>query len=367
MSIRIGVIGGGTFGRNPLLAFRQLEHGGRAVLAGLADTNPELLRQRKEEFGIPVYEDHRRMLDEIETDAVSIATPDHLHREIALEALRRGKHVLVEKPLDLTEAGCRELIDLAEKNGRLLQVDFHKRFDPDHRAMAEAVRRGGLGDILYGHAHMEDRVEVPTRWFPGWAANSSPAWFLGIHFFDLVNWMLGDRPARVFATGQRGRLPGMEAETWNAIQTHVTYARGAAVTFQCSWVLPDEFEAIVNQGVRLVGSQGCWEVDSQDRGTASCLAGEGMRTHNNHFLRERADKSGQITREGYGIDSIADFVENLEFLAAGHSLEDLRGKYPSGQDAMEATRVAAAAHASLESGEPVDLSPPSGHAGESRP
>ena len=365
MSIRIAVIGGGTFGHNHLLAYRQLERAGRVVLAGLADTNRDLLRQRKEDFGIPVFEDFRRLLDEVETDAISIATPDHLHREIAREALGRGKHTLVEKPLDLTEAGCRELIELAERNRLLLQVDFHKRFDPDHRAMAGAVRRGALGDILYGHALMEDRIEVPTRWFPGWAARSSPTWFLGIHFFDLVNWMLDDRPARVFATGQRGRLPGMKEDTWNAIQTHVTYRRGAAVTFQCSWVLPGEYEAIVNQGVRLVGSHGCWEVDSKDRGSTSCLAGEGHRAHNHHFLREKTCKFGQTLIEGYGIESLADFVGNLEHLARGHLPAELEGTYPSGRDAMEATRVGAASHESLESGLPVDLLPPSEQDGNS--
>jgi predicted dehydrogenase len=355
MTIRLGVIGAGTFGQNHLITFSQLARQGRAELIAVADINPSLLKTRSNEFGIRSYLDYREMLEQENLDAVSIATPDHLHREIALDVARAGKHLLVEKPLDVTEEGCLEIIEAAERNGVLLQVDFHKRFDPDHMEMARRIRAGALGDILYGYAHMEDRIEVPAEWFPQWAASSSPAWFLGIHFFDLVRWLLGSEPVRVTATGQKKRLLALGIDTFDAIQAKIDFANGASISFDTSWILPAGFEAIVNQGLRLVGTLGSFEVDSQDRGTASCLEGEGMRTYNNHFIRRTTGKDGRILYGGYGIESIADFVENVAFLQQGGKLSSLKGAYPDGYEALQATRMALASHRSIETSRPVQL------------
>jgi len=353
---KIAVIGAGTFGLNHLITFRQLTREGRASLVAVADLNEELLQKRVSEFDLRGYRDFREMLEHEELDAVSIATPDHLHREIAVAALEAGKHVLVEKPLDITEEGCKEIIAAADRTEVLLQVDFHKRYDPDHREIARRIRAGDLGEILYGYAHMEDRIEVPSRWFPQWAGRSSPAWFLGIHFFDLVRWMIADEPVRVTASGQKKKLVASGIDTFDAIQTRVDFQRGASVTFDTSWILPDRFEAVVNQGLRLVGTEGLFEADSQDRGTISCLATEGMRTYNNNFIRVTTDRRGQPVYAGYGIESIADFIENVAFLQSGGSLEQLRGSYPDGHDALQATRIALAAHRSVAEGSrPVDL------------
>ncbi len=355
MTVRIGVVGGGTFGFNHLAAFNQRAAEGRAELVALADLNEKLLAEREAYFGVKGYTDYRDMLDEEELDAVSIATPDHLHREVALAALVAGKHVLVEKPLDVTEEGCREIEAAAHKHGRLLQVDFHKRYDADHRHLAERIHSGDLGEILYGYVHMEDRIEVPSRWFPGWAAESSPAWFLGIHFYDLVRWMIRDEAIRVSATGWKQKLTSMGIETYDAIQSKVEFSRGASITFDTAWILPDGFEAVVNQGVRLVGTEGCYSVDSQDRGTESCLTGEGMRTYNNHFIMKTKSKSGGDRYTGYGIESILDFADNLEFLAKGGSLDELEGRYPCGEDGLAATRIAVAVHRSAAENRAIDL------------
>jgi predicted dehydrogenase len=356
MSIRLGVIGAGKFGYNHLLALSQAARSGAAELVAVADLNADLLEQRRIEFDLKGYTDFREMIEREKLTAVTIATPDHLHREIALHAARSGLHMLVEKPLDLTEEGCEEIIQAAAENGVLLQVDFHKRFDPEHREMARRIRQGELGEILYGYAHMEDRIEVPSRWFPGWAARSSPAWFLAIHFFDLVRWAIEAEPVRVFATGQKAKLAAMGLDTFDAIQAKVDFANGASVTFDTSWILPDSFESIVNQGLRLVGTEGIFEIDSQDRGASSCIAGEGMRTYNNHFIRTVVAKDGRPHYAGYGIESIADFVENLVFLDQGGTLASLAGSYPGGYDGLQATRMALAAHRSIAEGRPVDLS-----------
>ncbi len=354
---RICVIGGGTFGLMHLRTFHQLETEGRCKLAALADVDEETLRDREREFGVRTYTDYRDMLAEEEPDGVTVVTPDHLHRQMALEALGRGIPVLVEKPLDTTVEGCEEIIEAAESKGLLLEVDFHKRYDPYHVELHSLAREGKFGEIEYGYAWMEDRIEVPRDWFPHWAGDSSPAWFLGIHMVDLFRWVADTRGEAVYATGVRKKLPSVGVDTWDSISMSVRMENDISFQCQVSWILPDAFEAIVNQGIRIVGSEGIMEADTQDRGSRSCFAEtDRMETYNLSFFRESTDKSGRKVYGGYGVRAIADFADNLSFLLEGGELEELAGSYPDGTDGLEATRIVAAAHESLRTGEVIDIS-----------
>lgn len=353
---RICVIGAGMFGVMHLRTFRQLSNEGRCEFAAVADIDERLLAERAEDFGMRTYTDFTEMLEKEDPDGVTIATPDHLHRKIALAAIERGVHVFVEKPLDVTAAGCREIIKAAADKGLLLEVDFHKRYDPYHVELHRLALQGKFGEIEYGYAWMEDRIEVPRDWWPAWAGESSPAWFLAIHMIDLFLWTAGTRGRKVYASGIRKKLPSIGVDAWDSMQIHCEMERD--ITFQCqvSWILPDAFEAIVNQGIRIVGTDGIMEIDSQNRGAESCFADDDrMATHNLGFFREWRDKAGRTVFGGYGIDAIADFADNLSFLLDGGSLDALEGKYPGGADGLEATKIVQAAHQSLETGDVVDL------------
>ncbi len=351
---RIGVIGLGTFGINHLRTFRQLGYAGEAELVAGCDINQQLLGERTAEFGFRPYTDFREMLEKEQLDAVTVVTPDALHRDIVLASCEAGQYVLCEKPLDVTPDGCQQMIDAAARANVLLQVDFHKRFDEYHLEVRAKIAAGELGRIQYGYCHMEDRVDVPRDWFPAWAQASSPAWFLGVHFYDLVRFLIGADGRRAWAIGHKGKLTGMGIDAFDSIQTVVEFTNGASVTFDTSWILPDSFEAIVNQGLRLVGEKGMIECDSQDRGTVSCCEGAGMATHNMSFLRQGTDKLGREVWDGYGVRSIADFAYNVNRLLAGAKLDELP-PYPDGVDGLEATRIAYAAHRSIEAGGIVDV------------
>ena len=352
---RVGVVGVGTFGINHLRCFRQLGYIGVAELVAAADINEELVNQRTTEgFDFNPYTSVEEMLANEELDAVTIVTPDPFHKEVALKAAEAGVHILSEKPLDVTVEGCQEMIDAAEANDVLLMVDFHKRYDEYHIAMKQKLQSGALGEIEYGYSHMEDRIEVPKDWFTGWAQDSSPAWFLGIHFYDLSRYLMETEPTRVWATGVKKRLLEFGIDSYDSISAKVEFDNGATVAFDTCWILPYEFEAVVNQGIRLVGTTGLLECDSQDRGTITCCEGEGMMTHNQSFLRQRHDKKGREIWEGYGMDSIADFAQNVNVLLEGGSIEDI-GDYPSGYDGLQATRLAAGVHESLETKGIVEL------------
>ena len=356
MGIKIGIVGGGKFGLMHLRTFTQLRRDGRVESVALAEINEELLEERRREFDVEGYTDYHEMLEKADLDGVTVVTPDFLHRQIALDCIAAGKHVLIEKPLDTTVEGCEQIASAAEKAGVIVQVDFHKRFDQFHIELRNAIAAGELGMPEYGYAWMEDRIEVPRDWFPHWAPQSSSGWFLGVHMIDLFRWCIGERNGkRVWASGQKHKLVSLGIDAWDAVQAKIEFEDGISFHLDTSWIMPDNFEAVVNQGIRIVGSEGLGEVDSQDRGARLSTPTGGHRTFNPVFFLEKTDPDGVTRYTGYGVESIATFAEHLEFLRGGGTLEDLAGHYADARAGLEVTRIAEGIHRSLETGGIVEL------------
>jgi predicted dehydrogenase len=296
------------------------------------------------------------MIDEEDLDAVAVSTPDHLHREMSIYAMEQGKHVLVEKPMDLTTAGCVEMAKLADEKELLLQVDFHKRYDPYNIDIMRKVRDGKIGEPYYAYAYMEDKIIVPAEWLAGWAAETSPFWFIGVHKFDLVRWITGREAVAVRAYGFKGKLSGMGIDTYDAVSASIEMEGGLHATIDVNWIMPRQFEATVNQGLRLLGSEGIVELDSQDRGLRYSTAADGTGTANlgSYFAEETV--FGWTAVKGYFVDAIKDFLMNVLYLKSGGDIARLAGRYPSGWDGMRVTQVAEAVHQSIDENRRVSVS-----------
>jgi predicted dehydrogenase len=107
--------------------------------------------------------DHRAIIDRKDVDAVAIATPDHWHAPIAIEAAAAGKDIYVEKPLCTCLAEGRAMVAAARKHGRIVQVGIHHRSEPDIREIAEIVRSGRIGKVREVKCWMWDNpVKEPT-------------------------------------------------------------------------------------------------------------------------------------------------------------------------------------------------------------
>lgn len=353
--IRVAVVGGGIYGTYHLRALKQLEKEEKVKLVALADLNEEVLEKNKSAFKIKVYKDYREMLNKESLDALSVATPDFLHREITLEAIDNGLHVLVEKPLDITVEGCEEIIEHSQKRNVLVQVDFHKRYDPDHMLLEKLIRQGRMGGICYGYAWAEDRIDVPTEWF-NWTAKTSPAFFLGVHFYDLFRWLLKSEVKSVYATGRKSKLFNLGIDIYDYIQASVIYDTDANIFFSNSMILPKGFPSLVNQGLRVIGTEGIWENDTQNRGVEVCLSDQGLITPNNVFYSEGLDQLGNSIYSGYSVDGLRYFVEAVRHLKRGGLISDFQiWRYPSAEDGLQATKVALAVHESINSGKVIYL------------
>ena len=356
---KIGVVGTGTYGLIHLDALAQRQRVANDVeLVGFAEINPERRKEIEQRYGIRGYSNHEELIVKAGPDAVTVVTPDHLHHSIVMDVLNAGLPVLVEKPFATEVEQAQEMAAMARGKGLLCQIDFHKRFDPYHIDLKNRIDEGELGTLQYGYCWMEDVLKVGTSMIgkTSWADQGSPAWFLGIHMIDLTYWMMGcPRPISVHAAGFKGKLSSMGIDIYDSVKADVRYDNGTVITYDTSVILPDSHESIVRQGVKLVGTEGFLEVNSQYRGARGCSTVGGMQTPNLGMLSSRTSKTGDPVKIGYLFDSIYDFVENVKLVSEGLPLQELEGKYATPEQGVDTTRIGVAIHESARTGEIVRL------------
>ena len=128
-------------------------------------------------------------------DVVWIASPNHLHKEQAIAALKAGKHVLCEKPMAMNRAECRAMIRAAGKAGRLLTIGYNSRYHPRLSRFREQWQAGRFGAPVHMHGQFHYRYpHVPDDWWRLDDAKSG-CWVLGdvgTHFIDLLRWFNGE-------------------------------------------------------------------------------------------------------------------------------------------------------------------------------
>lgn len=162
--VRIGIIGTGGIANVHARYYKQLPN---VELVAGTDIIKENVEEFAKKWGIPeknIFTDYKEMIESVEMDAVSITTPHKLHAEPTIFALKRGLHVLVEKPMASTGQEAYEMYKASLEVKRILMVGFQTRFAPELIAARKIVRSGFLGEFYYGET-LEDgkrRRAIPT-------------------------------------------------------------------------------------------------------------------------------------------------------------------------------------------------------------
>ena len=182
--VKVGVVGLGYWGPN--LA-RNLQECTEARLAALCDVSQERLEHVGRRYPDAVcYRHLDQLLDNPEIDAIAIATPVSTHHWIATAALRAGKHVFIEKPLAASSREALDLIELAERSGRVLMPGHTFLYSPPVRMVKSLIETGELGDIYF---ITTSRVNLGLH-----QADTSVAWDLGPHDFSILRYWLSETP-----------------------------------------------------------------------------------------------------------------------------------------------------------------------------
>lgn len=162
---RIGIIGSGMIAHAHAKAIQAIDG---AELWGIYCRDPKKAKALEEQYACKVYSDLDVFLAHDELDAVTIATPSGAHLEPIIKAAQKGKHIICEKPLEITPARVLEAEKVAKENGVLLGGIFNRRFNPAVTALKEAIGKKRFGTISL--------CEVQVKWFRDQAYYDSAAW-----------------------------------------------------------------------------------------------------------------------------------------------------------------------------------------------
>lgn len=215
--LNVAVIGAGAIGVEHIASFQS--HPAARVVA-LAETSVDRGQEAAKKFGIPeVVADYKTLLARDDIRAVSIALPNYLHAPVALDALRAGKHVMIDKPMATNARDGARLAAEAKKRKLLLLVGQNNRFAPEVQAAKEFIVRGVLGEIYHAKTAWVRRSGIPRigSWFTQKKfAGGGCTYDIGVHALDRCLYLMGEFEAASVSgqtysqLGPRGRGEG----TW---------------------------------------------------------------------------------------------------------------------------------------------------------
>ncbi len=189
--LKVGIIGMGTIGCVHADAFKAIES---ADITAVCDNNKERLAREGAKFGVKTqFSDYRDLLN-ADVQAVVVGVGNKLHCEVAVAALKAGKHVLLEKPMAMNAAEGEKIAAVSEETGKVLQVGMVRRQDPAAQVVRDYVKRGEFGEIYHIRAVLIRQRGIPGlgSWFTTKSeSGGGPIIDIGVHWFDLAMWAGG--------------------------------------------------------------------------------------------------------------------------------------------------------------------------------
>jgi predicted dehydrogenase len=190
----VGIIGAGAVARIHARAFSEVPG---TFVAAIADKNPARAEAMAREFGVPACPSVQALLERADVQVVSICTPSGNHEEPALCAARAGRHVIVEKPLEITLARIDRIIEECERHGVRLATVLNNRYREGNLFLKRAIDAGRFGRLLNANVQVRwyrtREYYAQSSWRGTWALDGGGALMnQAIHYVDLLLWFIGD-------------------------------------------------------------------------------------------------------------------------------------------------------------------------------
>jgi predicted dehydrogenase len=240
--LRLGLAGLGSMGRNHL---RVISNHPETVLAAVADPTTEALTAAVDHTGARGFADPLEMIAAADLDGVVVAAPTTNHAALALAAIERGLPVLVEKPLAATVDDAIAIVTAARKRGVQVQVGHVERYNPAVLEMGRLLRAGWLSTIYA----ITSRRAGP---FPARIRDVGVTVDLGTHDVDMLSWIAGERPIRVYAETAQRIHATHEDLTFGLMH----FPSGATGFLDVDWLTPAK-----RRSLTAVGEEGMFELD----------------------------------------------------------------------------------------------------------
>ncbi len=338
--LKAAVIGVGSMGQHHARVYTALP---TTTLVGVADRDSERAQDIGTTYGVPTYVDYRRMLETETPDLVTVAVPTSLHQAVAIDALESGAHVLIEKPIAGTIKEGQAIIDRAQELGRKLMVGHIVRFDPAIQALKHHLDQGELGRIF----QIVCRRVGP---FPARVRDVGVVVDLAPHDLDVMRFVSGDEPVRVYAETQQEIHTAHE----DMLTGLIHFQGGLTGMLEINWLTPTKVRDIT-----VLGERGMFRVDSLTKDL---------------FFYENAQANGEMwsalemlkgVSEGRMVRYPLQRYEPLkaELEAFAQAVLDDESVPVSGEDGLQALRLALALVESGKTHQVINIGYTEGHRG----
>lgn len=251
--IRYGILGFGHHGERRLAS--AFEHTTNSQLAGIWRRNQERARENAQQYGIPrIFASPEELCASPDIDAVFVASPDALHCEHTVLALRYRKPVLCEKPMAMNAGEALRMLNAARTAGRLLGVAQNFRYNPSILRIRSLLAEGVIGAPVLASAHFCFLAcNSPRKWIDdGGMACGGPIGDVGIHAIDALRFVLRQEVIAVstLARASTTQTPSQEHELEESAVLTLEFNRGTLATVQVS------FRALYRTLVEVIGENG---------------------------------------------------------------------------------------------------------------
>lgn len=331
--MRIGLVGTGSMGHAHTPAWQHLQHIG-AELVGVLSNRQETREAFAREYGIKPYSSLDALIDDV--DILDICVPTNLHKEMTIKAAHAGKHVICEKPIALTVADGKAMIQACEQAGVRLFIAHVVRFISAYRAAKDAIDAGNIGKpcvIRLTRAGYQPRKTV-DNWFVDESRSGGMMLDLMIHDYDFARWIGGD-VTRVFAKSLRGKEANAPVDY---ALTTLRFAHGAIAHIEGGWAYPPGF---FRTSMDIAGTDGLIEWMSDN-----------AQTLHTHLVDPPQEEAAEVAvPSAKAADS--PFAAQL-----GHFYEAIVNNSEAivtPQDALAALEIGLAAIESAKTGQPVSI------------
>lgn len=336
--IRVAQIGCGYWGQNLIRNFWEIE--GAEVVMACDPDEKALARMRRRYPTIELTTNYSDVLASSKVDAVVLATPVSTHYDFAKLALLAGKHTLVEKPIATTSLHVIDLIETAAREGKTLMVDHTFLYTAAVRRMKSLIAAGELGELLYF-----DSVRINLGLVQ---SDTNVLWDLGPHDFSIMDYLLGQEPVSVTATGVKHLRTPYE----NIAYVTAQFDSSLIAHFHLNWLAPVKVRRTL-----VGGSQKMLVYDDMENSEKIKIYDRGVSQNHDPANRERLLTS---YRNGDSLAPNLDTTEAMrvmgkEFVA---SINENRPSLSDGYSGLRVVRLLEAAQRSIQQdGREVLLSP----------
>jgi len=322
-----------------------------ARLVAVCEVDEERLSPISEQYGCKAYEKYADMLADEDIQAVSIATPSGMHAEMGIQAADAKKHVIVEKPADITPDKVDELIEAGQRNEVKMAGIFQSRFDPLNIRIRQAVQEGKLGKMVGVHGHLpwfraQSYFEGPHgSWKGTWTMDGGGSLMnQGVHTVDLLQWFAG----RVKDVSAMIGVFGHDIEAEDEAVAILRFESGAMGTlYSTTCCYPG-----LSQRITLFGTRGTIVKDEGRLKVWKSMDDEGEQQEKQmmELYGENKEASAAADPMAVGFDGHTQIVMDLV-----EAIEEDREPSLSVSDAKHAVEIVCAVYESARSGQPVHL------------